>query len=218
MNKLSILRTKFSLSILVLTFSTAALAQSKVSISDAQKMPLGAEVVIEGTVTVASGTFRSSFDDYGFQIEDKTGGMYIAIKDDLKLVVGQNVHLTGRRNQTPLKFPIIEADAVSVRLLPDVSRPKPLRLATGKITDLTVGRLIKITGTVTKPVEEVAPYGYRVSIDDGSGEIIAYVSTSTRISPKQFVRGQKLELTGVAGQFNSQYQIYPRSTADLKQK
>jgi DNA/RNA endonuclease YhcR with UshA esterase domain len=210
--------TIFAAVIVLLTVSTTSFAQGPkpiVSIAEAEKMSLGSDITIEGSVTVGSGTFRSSFDDEGFQIEDKTGGMYIAIKTDLHLKIGQRVRLIGKLNKTPLGFPIIETEESLVHILPNTRLPKPLRSATGKVTDSIVGRLIRISGTVSKPVEEVAPYGFRVSINDGSGEIIAYISTSTNISPKRFAAGQKVELTGVAGKFKSRYQIYPRSTADV---
>jgi hypothetical protein len=93
-----------------------------------------------------------------------------------------------------------------------------LTIATGKIGDRTTGRLIKITGTVTKPVDELAPYGFRFSIDDGTGETIVYVSASTGISSKQIELGDKLQLVGVAGEFNHRYQIYPRAPSDVKVK
>ena len=208
-------------SIIVLFLVSANLSRAQdtarlVSIADAEKMSLGTAVTIEGTVTVASGTFKSSFDDEGFQLEDRTGGMYITIKTDLHLIVGQKVRLSGKRTETALKFQIIETDESHVHTVPGRVHLKPIKIKTGNIVDDTVGRLIKVIATVTKPVDEVEPYGFRVSMDDGSGEIIAYVSTSTGIAAQNFVPGQKMELIGIAGKFNDHYQIYPRSLADIR--
>jgi uncharacterized protein YdeI (BOF family) len=190
--------------------------RSVVSIENAKKLALGTQVTIEGSVTVASGTFGSSFSDAGFQVQDKTGGMYITIKTNLHLTLGQKVRLTGKVTETPLKFQIIETDEKSVQVLSGTALPKPVAIATGKISELTIGKLIKIDGKVTKPVDEIAPYGFRFSVDDGTGEIIIYVSTSTGISSKQMVLGQRVELIGVAGAFNHRYQIYPRSPSDVR--
>lgn len=208
-------------SIIVLFLVSANLSRAQdtarlVSIADAEKMSLGTAVTIEGTVTVASGTFKSSFDDEGFQLEDRTGGMYITIKTDLHLTVGQKVRLTGKLTETALKFQIVETDETGVHVLPGMSRPKPTPIATGKVSEPTIGKLIKISATISKPVVEVAPYGFRLPVNDGSGEIVAYVSTSTGISGKELVPGQKVELIGIAGKFNQNYQIYPRSPADVK--
>jgi DNA/RNA endonuclease YhcR with UshA esterase domain len=210
-----------ALAVAVFVFTTPglSLAQGKpsaISIADAKKLPLGTEVTIEGTVTVATGTFRSSFNDEGFQIQDKTSGMYVIIKMDPHLSVGQVVRLTGKLSQTPLKFQIVETDENKVQVVSKATPPKPIAIGTGKITDATVGKLIKIAGTVSKAVEDIAPYGFRFSVDDGSGEAIAYVSTSTGISQKEMMPGQRVELIGVAGEFNHRYQIYPRSAADVK--
>jgi len=197
----------------------SSFAQGKasiISIANAKKLPLGAEVTIEGTVTVASGTFRSSFSDYGFQTQDKTGGMYITIKTDPHLTVGQRVRLTGKLTETALKFQIVETDEKGIQVLSGAARPKPISIATGRIDERMIGKLIKISATVTKSVVEVAPYGFRVPVDDGTGEIIAYVSTSTGVSTKELVPGKQVELIGVAGQFNQRFQIYPRSPADVK--
>jgi DNA/RNA endonuclease YhcR with UshA esterase domain len=208
-----------AIAVLVFIIPNSSFAQGKtavISIADVEKLPLGTEVTIEGTVTVASGSFGSSFSDEGFQVQDRTGGMYIAIKTDLHLTVGQKVRLKGKLTETPLKFPIIESDQNEVHVVPGTARPKPISLATGKVGEPAIGRLIKISGTVTKPVDEVAPYGFRFSVDDGTGEIIAYVSTSTGISQKDLLVGQKVEMIGIGGKFNQRYQIYPRSPSDVK--
>jgi len=212
-------RTVLAIAIFVFVMAHSSFGQGKrpvISIEDAKKLSLGTQVTIAGTVTVASGTFKSSFDDEGIQIQDKTGGMYITIKKDLHLTVGQRIRLSGKLTETALKFQIVETDENGIQVLSGTARTKAIAIATGKISDMTIGKLIKTAGTVTKPIVEVAPYGFRVSVDDGTGEIIAYVSTSTGVSPKDFVVGQRVELTGVAGKFNQNFQIYPRSTADVK--
>jgi uncharacterized protein YdeI (BOF family) len=208
-----------ALAVFVLINPNSSFAQSKPSIipiANARKLALGTEVIIEGTVTVASGTFRSSFSDYGFQVQDKTSGMYITITTDPHFTVGQRVRISGKLTETALKFQIVETDEKRVQVLPGTVRPKPTAIPTGKIEEPMIGNLIKISATVSKPVVEVAPYGFRVPVDDGTGEIVAYISTSTGISAKELVPGQQVELIGVAGQFNQRYQIYPRSPADVK--
>jgi len=207
-----------AVAILVFTMPEPSLAQVKslISIENAKKLVLGTEVTIEGSVTVASGTFGSSFSDEGFQVQDKTGGMYITIKTDPHLTLGQRVRLTGKLTETPLKFQIIETDENRIQVLSGTTLPKPVAIATGKISERTIGKLIKIAGTVTKAVDEIPPYGFRFSVDDGTGETIVYVSTSTGISSKQMVLGKRVELIGVAGEFNHRFQIYPRSPADVK--
>ena len=186
------------------------------TIANSKTMPLGTQVTIEGVVTLASGSFRSSFSDFGFQVQDKTSGTYISVKSDLHLTVGQKVRLTGKIAKTPLGFQMIETDEKSVQVLAGTGRTKPLDVATGKVDDGIRGRLIKIAGTVTKPVDPDAPYGYRVTIDDGSGLLIAYVSTSSGVSQDDFVTGKRIQMVGIAGKFRQRPQIYPRSPSDVR--
>lgn len=225
MNRLRISRFKLPcvglsalvIALLVFTIdSSAQINATTARIIDAKKLSLGSKVTIKGTVTVASGTFRSSFSDYGFQIQDKTSGMYVTVKTDPHLIVGQKVRLIGKLTETALKFQIVETDEKGVQVLSGTAHPKPVAIATGKIDEPVIGKLIRISATVTKPVADVAPYGFRVPVDDGTGEIIAYISTSTSISTKELIPGQHVELIGVAGQFNHRFQIYPRSPADIK--
>lgn len=215
----NVVLSALAITVFIFTNPTTYFAQGKlsvVSIADAKKLPLGKEVTVEGSVTVASGTFRSSFSDEGFQVQDKTGGMYITIKNDPHLIVGQRVRFTGKLTETRLKFQIIETVESSVQVLSGTYLPKPIPVGTGKITEPIIGKLIKLLGVVTRAVYEIAPYGFRFSVDDGTGETIVYVSTSTGISQKDIILGQKIELIGVAGEFNQRYQIYPRSPADVK--
>jgi uncharacterized protein YdeI (BOF family) len=107
-------------SIFVFTFSESSLAQvqSVVSIKKAKKLALGTSVTIEGNVTVAPGTFTSSFSDAGFQVQDQSGGTYVTIKTDPHLTLGQKVRLTGKVTETPLKFQLIEPTTITFRFCP----------------------------------------------------------------------------------------------------
>jgi DNA/RNA endonuclease YhcR with UshA esterase domain len=185
------------------------------TIANSKKLPLGTAVTIEGTVTLASGTFRSSFSDYGFQVQDKSSGTYVSIKTDVHLAVGRKVRVSGKIAQTPLGFQMIETDERSVKVLAGTGHTKPIVIATGKVDDTVRGRLIKITGTVTKPIDSDAPYGFRVTIDDGTGLLLAYVSTSSGVTADRFVVGQVIQMVGIAGKFRQQPQIYPRSPGDV---
>ena len=196
--------------------STSQTLSPAISIANAKTLSLGTAVTIEGVVTLTSGTFRSSFSDYGFQVQDKSSGTYVSIKTDLHLAIGLKVRLTGRIAKTPLGFQMIETDENSVQVLGGNGHTKPIDIATGKVDDSIRGRLIKISGTVTKPVEPDAPYGFRVAIDDGTGLLIAYVSTSSGVTQDDFVVGKKVQIVGIAGKFRQQPQIYPRSLGDVK--
>jgi hypothetical protein len=56
-----------------------------ISIAEARSLPLGTIVTIDGVVTVPSGAFSSSTFDQGFAIQDRTGGIYVSVPDNLGL-------------------------------------------------------------------------------------------------------------------------------------
>ena len=65
-------------------------------IAKARSLPLGAAVVVEGTVTTHSGNFESSFFDIGFGLQDRSAGIYVSLQNDLGLVLGQQVRVNGK--------------------------------------------------------------------------------------------------------------------------
>src|SRR6476659_1138871 len=73
----------------------AAAAASPISIAAARHLALGTVVTVEGSVTVPSGVFASSFFDEGFAIQDLTGGIYVSMADNLGLNVRQLARVTG---------------------------------------------------------------------------------------------------------------------------
>src|SRR5262245_41389887 len=62
-----------------------------ISISEARSLPLGTVVTIDGSVTVPSGAFSSSTFDQGFAIQDRTGGIYVSVPDNLGFQLRQQV-------------------------------------------------------------------------------------------------------------------------------
>ena len=54
-----------------------------ITIAEARSLPLGTIVTIDGSVTVPSGAFSSSTFDQGFAIQDRTGGIYVSVPDNL---------------------------------------------------------------------------------------------------------------------------------------
>jgi hypothetical protein len=68
-----------------------------ISIGEARNLPLGTVVTIDGSITVPSGAFSSSTFDQGFAIQDRTGGIYVSVPDNLGFELRQQVRVTGTR-------------------------------------------------------------------------------------------------------------------------
>src|SRR6476660_8610929 len=81
--------------VLLFTLSAAVQAASPISIAAARHLPMGTVVTVEGSVTTPSGVFASSFFDEGFAIQDRTGGIYVSMADNLGLSFRQEARVTG---------------------------------------------------------------------------------------------------------------------------
>lgn len=199
--------------------SSAVVAQTSsktISIAEARTLSLGKTVTIEGSITVPSGAFKSSFDDEGFAIQDGSSGIYVSVHVNLNLLVGDRVRVTGKLAETNAQFKIIEADQNSTKV---IGRGRPLRprnISTRDANAQTLGQLVKVTATISNPVVSIAPFGFRLSIHDGTGEVVVFVSTSTKISEQNLPQGKRISVAGIVGQFKGQYQIYPRFPADVR--
>lgn len=190
-------------------------ASQKISIATARSLPLGTVVTVDGFVTVASGTFSSSTFDQGFAIQDRTGGLYVSVADNLGFAPRQQVRVTGKL-----------ADSFGLLVLIDVTDSKAhgrgpkvpvLAVATGAVGEATEGQLVKITGTLTQPVVNDLPFGFILVVNDGSGEVHSFVSASTGIDVSGLSLSQTIEITGFSGQFEDHFEVDPRVQEDIKE-
>jgi len=198
----------------VLALSTAALqAAPPISIAVARHLPLGTVVTVEGSVTVPSGVFASSFFDEGFAVQDATAGIYVSMADNLGLAYRQKARVTGTLADSGGLLVILPAhdSDVSVRgpgalVLPRFSR-------TGAIGEATEGSIVVVAGRITS-LEDDAPFGQKVFVDDGSGIIRVFLNDGAGISVAGLHPGQFVIVTGFSGQFID-YEIDPRFPSDL---
>ena len=84
------------------------------TIGVARHRPVGTRVTIEGSVTVPSGTFSSSFGDEGFAIQDFTGGVYVSTVDNLGLKLQDRVRVTGVITESGGLISVVPAGASGV--------------------------------------------------------------------------------------------------------
>jgi hypothetical protein len=199
--------------ILVAIPQAAAAAAHPIPIGVARHLPLGTVVTVEGSVTVPSGVFASSFFDEGFAVQDLTGGIYVSMADNLGLRFRQEARVTGTLTDSGgllVIVPLSDAD-VSTHGLGIVVLPLPVR--TGAIGEATEGRIVLVAGRITR-LEDDEPFGQKVFINDGSGEIRIFLNTGAGISVSGLAPGQLIFVTGFSGQFID-YEIDPRFPTDL---
>jgi uncharacterized protein YdeI (BOF family) len=187
-----------------------------ISIAEARSLPLGTIVTIDGSVTVPSGAFSSSTFDQGFAIQDRTGGIYVSVPDNLGLELRQQVRVTGRLADTVLPGLLVLVDVTDIKVHGSGPKIRPLPVATGAVGEATEGQLVTITGMITQPVVNDLPFGFIVFINDGSGEVHAFVCASTGIDVSGLSPGQTIEVTGFSGQFANDFEVDPRTQDDIR--
>jgi uncharacterized protein YdeI (BOF family) len=186
------------------------------SIRDARALASGTVTTIKGTVTVPSGAFASSTYDQGFAIQDKTGGIYISTQTNHRLKLGDTAEVTGVLGQTFGLTIVTPSSGRSVLIKRDNDNVTPQRIATGSVNEASEGRLVTIRGNVSQAVSSDLPYGYKFYVNDGSGEVQVFVSTSCNLDLSQMSLGQKVSITGFSGQFDTTFEVQPRIQRDLK--
>lgn len=187
-----------------------------ITIAEARSQPLGTVVTIDGVVTVPSGAFSSSTFDQGFAIQDRTGGIYVSVPNNNGLALRQQVRVTGTLADTLLPGLLVLVDVTEIKLLGTGPKVQPLPVATGDVGENTEGQIVKIAGVITAPVVNDLPFGFIIFMNDGTGEVHAFVCASTGIDVRGLQIGQTIEVTGFSGQFGNDFEVDPRTQSDLR--
>lgn len=188
-----------------------------VSIAEARALPANEYTQVEGFVSVPPGTFVTATGDFGFAIQDDTGGIYISLYDELKILIGAKVRVIGQIQQVS-KQTVLVTNATGPEILQGVEKVMPKDVATGDVGESTEGQLVRVKGTVSNAIVEDKPYGIKAYVDDGSGEVEVYVcfaGDKPLIDTTKLVKGTAVEITGFSQQYLDRYEIAPRGAADL---
>jgi hypothetical protein len=197
------------------TSADARPACHELSIEDARSLPIGTLVTVDGTVSTPSGAFESSFFDVGFGLQDREAGIYVSMQTDLHVVPGDRVRVSGVLADSFGLLVLIPDVATDVTRLGHSHAPTPQREATASIGESTEGLLVRVNARVTQAPTSDLPYGYKFTVDDGSGPLQIFVNTQTGIDLLPLSVGKKLKISGFSSQFDDHYEIDPRSQDDV---
>src|SRR6476659_2581287 len=112
-------------------------ADKTITIAEARSLPLGTIVTIDGSVTVASGAFSSSTFDQGFAIQDRTGGIYVSVADNLGFAPRQQVRVRGQLAES---FGLlILTNVTDIKAHGSGPKVQPLPVTTGAVGEATEG-------------------------------------------------------------------------------
>ncbi|HEY0782684.1 MAG TPA: hypothetical protein VGE98_09535, partial [Thermoanaerobaculia bacterium] len=186
-----------------------------ITIAAARAMAVGSTVTVEGTVTVASGTFASSFFDEGFAIQDRTGGIYVSTANNLNLHLREAARVTGVLQDSSGLLVLVPASDSDVDSRDHGRRVHSILVHTGNVGPANQGRIVTILGKVTEAIEPDPPFGSKLFVDDGSGAIRVFLNSSTNIDPTRFAEGDLVLVTGFSSAFETP-ELDPRGNFDLE--
>jgi DNA/RNA endonuclease YhcR with UshA esterase domain len=190
---------------------------SATPIAEARNRATGAEVTVEGYVTVQPGAFSSALGNEGFALQDNSGGIYVKLAQKLEFGLGTRVRVKGTLNEEN-NLRILESEPGSVETLSGTQQVAPSTVSTGTVREPTEGLLVRVTATVTQPLQDELPYGYQLYVDDGSGEVQVYIHPTAGFTPESvsgLTVGQTIEVTGLPAQYESTYEVAPRQPSDI---
>jgi DNA/RNA endonuclease YhcR with UshA esterase domain len=175
--------------------------------AEARRMATGSAIVVEGVVTAAPGAVGA-----GFPVQDGAAGIFVLADDSARVREGDRVRVAGTLAEEHGLLGIRPAE-VSPRGRGRL--PAPETVPTGGVGEGTESRLLRVRGTVTGAVVDDRPYGWKVTVDDGSGPVLVFVTLASGVAVSWIRPGQRLRVVGIGGQYDDHHEILPRRPGDL---
>ncbi len=183
-----------------------------VPIADARAGSNGEIFALEGTVTAPNSTWNNAPE---WVIQDASGGIAAFFIANPPISMGDTVRMIATRgafnNQEQMTNPIY-FDVVSAG-----TPPAPISYTTGQVAaGDSEGWLISLEGELSN-LPASCGSAYNVTIDDGSGPTTLRIESATGINVCDLglAEGDMLGVVGFSTQFQSTFQVKPRSLSDL---
>lgn len=187
------------------------------SIEEARAGASGAVVTVEGHVSVPPGAFVSAMGDQGFAIQDDTGGVYVKLEEKQAYGLGERLRVTGTMDEQN-QLRILKAVPGDITKLSGTAQVAARDVGTGAVNEDVEGELVRVAGNVTQTFQDDSPYGYKLYINDGSGEVQVFVHVSAGLDKamlEALAAGQRITVVGFAAQYETTYEVAPRQPSDL---
>jgi DNA/RNA endonuclease YhcR with UshA esterase domain len=188
---------------------------SIISISEARTLKPGSVVTIQGTITVASGTFSSST-PYGYALQDSTAGIYIIdsippMEGEFKS--GETVMVTGVVEEISNLLAIRENTATKTGTGNSIT---PINVKTGNVNESHEGMIVS-TGGIIDSLHSDLPYGYKIFINDGSGLLNIFVNASAGFlgDTTEWKISDSISVIGFSAQYGAEYEVEPVVRKDI---
>ena len=158
---------------------------------------------MRGLVTVPTGALT---DGKSFAVQDAGSGIYVYRSKGIgqELAAGDEVCVTGKLTEYHGLLELLPASPAQVTRLGAGKTPQPQVIEPGKIGELTEGRLVSVTG----PVSRLSDRRFRV------GDAAIFLEKRAGITTAGLAEGCPATVIGLSAAYDSP-QIWPRSQADV---
>ena len=181
----------------------AAAAVPEINLAEVRKLPVGTKVKTSGVVAVSPDLLGENI------IYLQGSGIRVALKGDHGILqVGDEIEAEGEIAESHREL-YLEVDSRQIKILGSDREVAAHDLKTVAVGEETEGYLVKITGTV------VENQGDTFFVDDSTGRARVYLRDSASIEKPKFKTGDKIQVTGIVSQYDENYRILPRQTADI---
>ncbi len=180
--------------------------------------PLGATVTVEGVI-VAAESFQNGF---RLTLDDGTGQVvlllwlqvYDELPDPASLREGAQVRATGRLEEYQGQREVVPDRWADIAITPPAEPSSRREIAS--ITRADLGAIVTVEGTVTR--SEPFSQGYRVWVNDGSGEILVLLwqNIYERVMGRErLTPGTPVQVTGVVDEYRGTLELIPSLPGDV---
>ncbi len=172
-------------------------------IAEVRGLPVNLRATVRGSVTVPTGALTAG---QSFAVQDATGGLYVYRSKGIgqALAVGDEVCVTGKLTEYHGLLELVPASPAQVTRLGAGKTPQPQVIEPGKISEATEGRLVSMTG----PVSRLGDRRFRV------GDAAIFLEKQAGISTAGLTEGCSATVIGLSAAYDNP-QIWPRSQADV---
>ncbi|HET9955344.1 MAG TPA: hypothetical protein VFQ61_12605, partial [Polyangiaceae bacterium] len=151
--------------------------------------------------------------DAGFAVQGVVDGIYVLDSAGADRRTGDVVRVTGKLVDN---FGLLSIEPSSVAFLFRAPPLPPRASKTGSVGESSEGRLLHLRGTMVGPLVDDSPYGYKLTLDDGSGPTQVFIYPGTNISVAGLVDGVTIDTQCFSSQFDTHYECDPPSPASFR--
>ncbi|WP_421385528.1 cell wall-binding repeat-containing protein [Bacillus salacetis] len=185
------------------------ITKETISISEARGKT-GETVTIEGTVTGANAWGKKSF-----YMQDSTGGTFV-FQNEFDVQIGDHIVLTGTAAEYNAEFQVSNLTFIEKTGVDTV--PAALEVTPAGVNEETEGQLVSVKEATIKEIGTPDQYkSFTFSIEKGEETVDVRVDNRSGLSSDNFgfAVGDKVNVTGIASDYNGTYQVKVRQVEDV---